>query len=79
MLPNYLRACLWSYDTKKLDTDKDKKLIITSVLNLGSSKATDWLFKKYSKEEIKNTVKTSNASNWNKKSLNLWRLVFSIK
>lgn len=79
MLPRYLQHCLWSYDIKKLNPDKDKKIIITSVLNLGSSKATSWLFHKYSPKEIKQTIKESNKGNWNKKSLNLWRLVFSIK
>lgn len=79
MIPQYLKHCLWSYDIKKLNPDKDKKIIITSVLNLGSSKATSWLFSRYSAMEIVKTIKESNEGNWNKKSLNLWRLVFGIK
>ena len=53
MLPKYLQPYLWSYDLAKLDSSKDKQLIITCILNLGSKQATDWLFKTYSKQAIR--------------------------
>jgi len=40
MIPKYVKPYLWSYDTKKLDLQKNKERIITNILNLGSKKAT---------------------------------------
>ncbi|HKK54645.1 MAG TPA: hypothetical protein VJ926_03940 [Patescibacteria group bacterium] len=33
---------LWSYDIEKLDVGRDKRRIITNVLNLGTKKACDF-------------------------------------
>lgn len=35
---------LWSYDIEKLDIEKDKRRIITNVLNWGTKKACESLF-----------------------------------
>ena len=79
MLPKCARPFLWSYNTNKLDIKKDKKRIITNILNFGSEKATNWLFKKYSKKEIKNVISNPMPGEWNKKSLNYWAIIFNIK
>ena len=79
MIPKYIQPFLWSYDTKKMDLKKDKKRIIINVLNLGTQKATDWLFCVYSKREIKNVFKSSLIGEWNKKSLNFWSLIFDVE
>jgi len=78
MIPSYVKPFLWSYDTKKLDVKKHKKRIIINILNLGSDQATAWLFKKYSKNEIKKAVINSMSGEWNNKSLNFWSLVFNL-
>ena len=74
--PQAVIVCLWSYDVSKLDQETHKKLIITQVLNHVTKEATDWFFDVYSKNEIKNTVQNPLPGMWNKKSLNLWLLVF---
>lgn len=79
MIPSYIKPYLWSYKTEKMDLKKDKKRIIANVLNLGSKKATDWLFKNYSKNEIKNTLADTLPGEWNKKSLNYWSIIFGVK
>ena len=79
MIPSYVRPFLWSYDIEKLDLLRNKKRIITNVLNLGTRKATDWLFKTYSQEDIKKTIINPLPGEWNKKSLNFWSLIFDIQ
>ena len=79
MIPKYVKPYLWSYDTKKLDLRKNKERIITNILNLGSKKATDWLFEKYQTKEIKKIVAEPLPGEWNKKSLNYWSLMLKTK
>lgn len=70
---------LWSFDIVKIDLDKDKKRIITNVLNLGTLEATDLLFKVYSRKEIKKLIKNPLPGEWGDKSLNYWSIIFNIK
>lgn len=39
-----------------MDLEEDKNRIILNVLNIGSKKATDWLFNYYPKSVIKKVV-----------------------
>ena len=41
MIPDFVAPFLWSYDIDALDIERDKKRIITNVLNLGTERATD--------------------------------------
>ena len=74
-LPNYVKVCLWSYDTDSLDLAKDKDRIIFNVLNHGGEKAAQWLFSNYSEKEISYIVESSKSNEWSKKSLSLWSLL----
>ena len=78
-IPQYVSPFLWSYDIDKLDLIRDKKRIITNVLNLGTRKATKWLFGVYDKNEIRETVSSPLPGEWTKKSLNFWSLIFGIE
>ncbi len=78
MIPKYVRPFLWSYNIDKLDLQRDKKRIITNILNLGTTKATDWLFKVYSKQDIKDAIINPLPGEWNKKSLNFWSLILEV-
>ena len=79
MIPKYVHPFLWSYDVDKMDLDRDKKRIITNILNLGTAKATDWLFGVYNKEEIKENIIYPMPGEWSKKSLNFWGIIFGIE
>jgi hypothetical protein len=70
---------LWSYDIDKLDIEKDKRRIITNILNLGTKEACDSLFAIYSKEDIKNVLANPLPGEWSNKSLNYWSIIFNIK
>jgi hypothetical protein len=80
-LPQAVKACLWSYDVTKIDlanTDH-RKLIIKNVLDRGTSEAVDWLLTTFQKKEIAETIEQTHASDWNRKSLSLWNLVFNTR
>jgi hypothetical protein len=78
MIPSYVKPFLWSYDTKAISPEKDKRTIILNVLNLGTKEATDWLFRNYSFKEIKEAIRSTYEGEWGEKSLNLWRMVFKV-
>lgn len=79
MIPKYVRPFLWSADIPKLDISKHKNRIITQVLNLGSLKAAQWLFRVYDRNEIEKLVRSPLPGEWNKKSLHFWRFIFDLK
>ncbi len=69
---------LWSYDISKIDLKRNKKRIITNVLNQGTKEATDVLFQVYSKDEIKEVITNPLPGEWSDKSLNYWSLLLNI-
>jgi hypothetical protein len=79
MLPQSIKSLLWSYDTEKIDLSLNKDLVISQVLNLGNSEATNWLFEYYDIENIKSVAQKIPSGQWNKKSLNYWSLILGIK
>lgn len=78
-LPKYVKICLWSYDTDKMDlSNPDHRFItILNVLNYGSESAVKWLLEHFSEKEIKDTIKKSYRTEWNKKSISFWSLIFN--
>ena len=79
IIPDFVKPFFWSYDTSKIDLQKDKKRIITNVLNYGTKEATDWLFSVYNKSDIEETIKNPFSGEWNKKSLHFWSFIFGVK
>jgi hypothetical protein len=77
-LPSYVTPFLWSYNLDALDIQKNKKRIITNILNLGTKEATDWLFKEYALEDIVDAIVYPLPGEWNKKSLNFWALILNV-
>lgn len=78
-LPESFKPFLWSYDFEKLDLIKNKKIIILNLLNFGTKECTDELLKLYDRAEIKTAIRNSYESEWDKKSLNYWSYIFSVK
>ena len=73
-----VKSVLWSYDLDQIEINKDKKIIIFQVLNFGSEDAIKWLFKQYDLSTIKRIANSIPLFEWNKKSLALWKTVFSL-
>lgn len=78
-LPQSVKTCLWSYDTDKIDLflPDHRMLIIKNVLNTGTTPAISWLLENFTRKEISSVILNSNVSEWDKKSLSLWSLVFN--
>jgi hypothetical protein len=79
MLPQSVKSTLWSYDTDKIDLVLHKKLVVSQVLNLGNHYATNWLFGYYGKAEVARIAESIPTGQWNKKSLNYWKLLLDIE
>ena len=79
MIPEFVRPFLWSYDINALDISRDKKRIITNVLNVGTKQATDWIFETYTKQEIQDCLKDPLPGEWNNKSIAFWSLILDVK
>jgi len=79
MIPQFVQPFLWSYDVSSLDLSRDKRRIITNVLNLGTKQATDWLFKVYSKQDIKDCLVHPLPGEWSKKSIIFWSFLMDIE
>ena len=77
-IPDFVKPFLWSYDISKLDMEKDKKRIITNVLNYGTKEATDWLLSVFSKKDIKESIEHPFVGEWNKKSLHYWSFILGV-
>lgn len=79
-LENYpfLQPFLWSYDIAMLDRDQHKQTIIMGILNWGDRRATDWLRKTYTPDEIRKAISASAVSEWDKKSLTFWSLLYRV-
>jgi len=58
-IPSSFQGILWSVDVKNLDLEKDRVYIIHQVLMYGNLKQIGWLFRVYSKEEIKKVFESS--------------------
>ena len=69
------RSLFW--DSKELDTNKNKKHIIERILSFGDVEDLVWMMKKYDKKEIKEIF--INSRRLDKKSVNFWQYYFSIK
>lgn len=78
-LPKPVENVLWSYDLSQIDVNRNKKLIITQVLNFGTKEATDWMFKKYTIGDIRKIAEQIPLGQWEKKSLALWSYYLGIK
>ena len=78
MLPNFLQPALWSYDLKKMSKKKDKKIIITQILNFGTWRHVEWLQKNYSSKEIKEVIKNPGRGVWRADVLNFWQKIFNL-
>jgi len=77
-IPQFLRPFLWSYDLSRLNLETHKNIIIQNILNLGDRRAVNWMRNTYSAKEIKDAIKQSSKTNWSKKSINFWSLIYGV-
>lgn len=75
-VPHFLQPFLWSYDLSKIDKKEHGKIIIKNVLDFGSREAINWLQENYTEAEIRKVIAQTTQTQWSKKSINLWTLVY---
>ena len=78
-VPKFLQSALWSYDVTKLNRRRDKKYIITQVLNHGTWEQVQWILKTYTQEEIREVLKNPSRGIWFSDALNCWLTIFKLK
>lgn len=78
-LPKFLQFVLWSYDSNKIDLEKDKEIIITQILNYGDWQDLKWLYSVYNEGDIKRVVSHPSRGLWFEKVLNFWEKMFNLR
>lgn len=78
-VPSSFQTALWSYDISRMNIEKDKKEIITQVLNYGTWDNLKLLFEIYPEKEIKKVIKNPSRGVWFEKVLNFWCTIFNIR
>jgi len=78
-LPKFLQPCFPSWDVKNLNKVKDKKLIITQILNYGTEKDLEWLTKAYSKKDLEQVISKPSKGVWLKEVLLYWQKILDLK
>ena len=78
-LPAFLQSCLASYDISKIDKNRHKETIITSVLNKSDGRDLDWLCKTYTRKEIEEVVASPQRAMWFREVLTYWQKILDIK
>ena len=78
-VPSFLQPYLASYELSNLDPQRDRKLIITEVLNKGDGKALEWLTQNYSKKDIEKVVSFPTKGMWLNTNLDYWLKVLGTK
>lgn len=79
MIPSFLQPYLASYDLSRLDTEKDRDIVITEILNKGDDRAVAWLGRTYPKRAIKKVILFPTKGLWMKSVLAYWIKIFNIK
>jgi hypothetical protein len=79
IIPQRMKWLFWSYDINSIDLKTDKDYIISQVLNYGDWRDLKWLFKVYSRKEIKKTVQNPQRGCWFRQVLDFWILMFDIR
>jgi hypothetical protein len=78
-LPEFFRPILWSYNFSAIDSEKDKKIIITNAINYGDLKHWRWLVLNYGKNGISKVLKKIPATALRPAARRLASTLFSIK
>jgi hypothetical protein len=56
----------------KVDYEKDKNIVITTVFNRGSIEDIRWVLKNYKREDLERNVRNAMKGMWDKRSLELF-------
>ena len=75
-LPDSFKQILWSYDTRALDAERDKKEIVAQAINYGTLAHWSWLAARYGKGGVRRIIMSLPRSVFRPQALRLAALVF---
>lgn len=75
-LPEFLKKYFWDINFETLDLTKSRIYILRTILESGDEMAVAWMWKNFSKEELKNTL--MHYRGYSRKSANYWALILNI-
>lgn len=78
-LPDYFDEILWSYDSFRLDTEEDRRLIIINTINYGDLEHWKWVSDHYGKDAVKDVLTTVPIDQLRKKVRSLASIVFEVE
>lgn len=75
-LPQSLKPYFWSYDFSKIDPEKNRKIIISQVMNYGNLVGWKWLVNNYGWDELRGIILDFRPDEIKKRTLKLASLWF---
>lgn len=78
-LPAFFKSILWSYNIKKLDIKKHKKIIITAAVNYGGLRHWYWIAREYGVRAVRAVLSKVPATAIRKHVRPLAKIIFSVK
>ena len=75
-IPKYLYKYFWDTEPEKISPAKNSTYILERLLEYADRDGIEWMKKSFTKEEIENTLRTSNRLT--SRSANYWRLFLKI-
>jgi len=78
-LPVFFKPILWSYNIKKLDIKKHKKIIIVAAVNYGGLRHWYWIARQYGVRSVRSVLSKMPATAIRKHVRPLAKIIFSVK
>lgn len=78
-IPSFFKPILWSYDIATLDSEKNKRTILTQTINYGDLQHWRWIARAYGKRTIRHGIADIPVTTFRPSALRLATLLFSLK
>ena len=73
VIPKKFNTLFWDYNINSIDEKKHRKFIVERFVEKGNTESLKWIFKKYKKSFIWQTIKK--CPNISPKTRNFWTIV----
>lgn len=77
-IPLFFKSLFWSYDFSRLDTEKDKRLIIINTINYGGWRHWLWIIKNYGRSQIREIIENVSLTEFRPGALKLISTLLSV-
>lgn len=77
-IPDFFKPILWSWDFRRIDSEKHKKTIIVNSINYGDLKHWRWIVNYYGKKQVKKVLTEIPFYELRQRVVPLVSIIFSI-